>query len=160
MHRYSQKTKCMMKKWVYVVLLGMAIAGCKGPEYPPEFRSVENLRLAEVNGNTAKLKGDAVFYNPNDEKMTLRAVDVDIWIEDKEIGKVTQNEKIKIPASEEFTVPLDAEVRIEDMGIVSTLLNVLGGRKMKVRYEGHIKATMRGLPIKVPVEYDGEVRLR
>ncbi len=87
-------------------------------------------------------------------------VDVDIWIEDKEIGKVTQNDKIKIPAADEFTVPLDAEVRIEDMGIVSTILNVLGGRKMKVRYEGHIKATMRGLPIKVPVEYDGEVRLR
>ena len=160
MHRYSQKINYMKSRWVLGCLICIWAVACKGPEYPPEFRSVENLRLTEVDGNTARLKGDAVFYNPNDEKMTLRSVDVDIWLEGKEIGKVTQNEKIKIPPSDEFTVPLDAEVKIEDMGIVSTILSVLGGKKMKVRYEGHIKATMKGLPIKVPVAYDGEVRLR
>ncbi len=146
--------------WILVVMLMFGAAGCKGPEYPPEFRAVENLRLTEVNGKTATVKGDAVFFNPNEDKMTLRGVDVDVWVDGKEIGKIEQDEKIQIPPTDEFTVPLEAEVQVEDMGVVSTILNVLGGKKIEVRYVGHVKATMKGFPVKVPVDYTGEVKLR
>lgn len=144
-----------------IYLVGMlAFVGCKGPDESPELRYIENLNLTDVKGKTAYLSGDAVFYNPNDVKMTLRGVDVVIWIEGKKIGKILQDNKIKIPPSDEFRVALDAEVEIEDLGIVSTILNVLGGKKFEVKYVGHIKATMKGLPVKVPVDYTGEVRLR
>ncbi len=138
----------------------MAISSCKGPEEAPEFKYIENVRVTNVTDKEAFLNADAVFYNPNDMAMTLRGVDVDVYIEGRDIGRIEQSDKIKIPASSDFKIPLDATFNIGDVGVLNTLLGMLGGKKLKVRYMGYIKVTMNGLPVRVPVDYEGDVRLR
>ncbi len=142
------------------VLFLILIISCVRPDEAPVFRKVSNIRVSKVSGKEALLKGNALFYNPNNAKATLRKVNIDVWLEGKKIGVINQSAKTKIGALSDFTVPVDATFDIADIGILKSVLNVLGGKKMKVRYKGNIKLTYHGLPIRVPVDYEDDIRLR
>jgi LEA14-like dessication related protein len=153
--------KKLFISWVMIISVFLiSVQSCNKPEEAPEFRYVDNVKVSSVSDKEAILNGEAVFYNPNEKAMTLRGVDVDVMIEGREVGHIVQTEKIKIPATSDFRIPLDATFNIGDVGILNTLLGMLGGKKLNVRYIGFIKVTMNGLPFRVPVDYEGEVKLR
>ena len=136
------------------------IASCSTPQEPPVFKKVDNIRVTKVTGDEAVLSGQAFFFNPNDVAMTLRKVNVDVMLEDKKIGTINQDTKTKVPASADFSVPVDATFNIGDVGLLNSILSVLGGKKMKAHYVGYIKLSVHGVPIKVPIDYEEEIRLR
>jgi len=142
------------------MILVIFAASCNRPDEAPEFKYVENVKVSSVSDKEAFLNADAVFFNPNEMNMTLRGVDVDVFIEGREVGRIEQSNKIKIPAASDFKVPLDATFNIGDVGVLNTLLGMIGGKKLTVRYVGHIKVTMNGFPFRVPVDYEGDVRLK
>lgn len=134
--------------------------GCTRPEEAPEFLGVRNIKVNKVEKTTAHLNAEAYFHNPNDVKMTLRKIDVDVTMEGEKIGSIDQSTRIKIPPESDFKVPLDATFNIGDVGVLNSILGMLGGKKMKVRYEGHVKVTMHGIPMRVPVDYEDEIKIR
>lgn len=149
-------------RWIVIVLLiwSAGLNGCKQPEEAPEFKGVRNIKVSRVENTTAHLNAEAFFYNPNDVNMTLRKIDVDVSLEGEKIGEIDQSTRIKIPAESDFKVPLNAKFNMGDAGVLNSLLGMLGGKKMKVRYEGHVKVTMHGIPMRVPVDYEDEITLR
>lgn len=149
-----------MKQLLVIFLLGAIVSGCKKPEKAPVFRHVSNVKVTNVTGTEALLKGDAFFYNPNDVSMKLRKVDIDVLLEGKKIGGIKQKMQTKIPALSEFKVPVDAKFNIGEVGVLNSLLSVLGGKKMKVHYVGRIKLSIYGVPVSVPVDYEDDIRLR
>jgi len=44
--------------------------------------------------------------------------------------------------------------------LLDTLLGMLGGKKLNVHYKGALKLNYHGMPIRVPVDYKDEVRIR
>jgi hypothetical protein len=46
------------------------------------------------------------------------------------------------------------------MGFLDTIFGIIGGKKMKIEYKGSISITYKGVPIKVPVKYQSEIRVR
>lgn len=150
----------MVKQLLFFLLIATAVFSCKKPDKELEFKHVENIKVKKVTGEEVLLSADAVFYNPNDVKMKLREIDVEVYIIDNKVGKINQNIKTTIPALNDFTVPFDAVFNIKQVGGLGTLLSIMGGRKLQVRYDGHIKVTVHGVPFKVPVDYENEVRFR
>jgi LEA14-like dessication related protein len=145
-------------KILFIVLLtGLLLNSC-GPKENIEFRYVKDVI---VDANTEPLlKGNAVLYNPNKQKMKLRKVNVDVYISGKKVARVDQEPKLLIPAMAEFTVPLEVKLNIKELGFMDTLFGMLGGKKMKVRYKGTISVTYKGIPVRVPVDYESEVNFR
>jgi hypothetical protein len=80
-------------------------------------------------------------------------------VNEKKVGTVDQQMKIKIPAKGEFTVPLEVNLNMKELGFMDTVLGMLGGKKFDVRYAGHLKVTYHGIPIKVPVNYKDQIRV-
>lgn len=144
----------------YIIISLAILASCKRPDKLPEFKKVDGIRVAKVTGKEATLKGDAYFYNPNDVKMTLRKVNIDVSLEGKKIGTINHTTKTKVPALSDFKVPVDANFDLSEVGLLKSILNVLGGKKMKAHYTGFIKLTVHGVPIRVPVDYEEDVKLR
>lgn len=150
----------MIKKLLLFLIITTALFSCKKPDKELEFRHVTNIQVKKVTGKEVLLSADAVFYNPNTMKMKLRGIDVDVFLTGNKVGEINQDIKTRIPALDDFTVPFDAVFNIQEVGGLGTLLSIMGGKKLQVRYDGHIKVTVHGLPFKVPVDYENEVRFR
>lgn len=135
----------------------VAFSSCK-PEEDIVFRQIKDVVVDAASG--PKLKAQAVFYNPNSMRMKLRRINVDVFIDGKKAAQVDQSLKTVIPARGEFTVPLEVNLAMEDMGLLDTLLGMLGGKKLNVHYKGALKLNYHGMPIRVPVDYKDEVRIR
>src|SRR5690606_23766900 len=101
-----------------------------------------------------------IFYNPNKVRGRLKNISVDIYVNGKKTANVDQKLKTLIPAQSEFTVPIEVKLAMKELGFMDTVLGMIGGKKFEVRYEGYVKLSYRGVPIKVPVNYKDEIRVR
>lgn len=142
--------------WLFVLVF---LAGCI-PKEQVVLRAIENIELTPGEGTDPILKADARFYNPNKIRMKVKAIQLDVFIDGKKSARVDQKLKSVIKAQEEFTLPLEVQLSIKEIGLVDTLLGLFGGKKYLLHYKGHIKVTVKGFPLRIPVDYTKEVRLR
>jgi|SRR5690606_10182321 LEA14-like dessication related protein len=154
------------KRWslfsgMMLILAALAVSLSAISCGPKEDIQFKHIRDVVVDGSgKPKLKANAVFYNPNSIRMKLRGLAVDIFVDGKKAAQIDQEMKTEIPARSEFTVPLEVTLAAEDLSFLDTVLGMLGGRKMEVHYKGALKLNYRGMPIRVPVDYKDEVRIR
>jgi LEA14-like dessication related protein len=140
------------------LILTMAISGCKRPKEEIVLRQIRDIVVDATS--SPLLKANAVFYNPNTVRGKLKRINVDIFVDGKKAASVNQELKTLIPANAEFSVPIEVNLAIKELGFMDTLLGVIGGKKFEVRYEGSLKLSYHGVPINVPVNYRDEVRVR
>ena len=142
----------------FFLLICISMSACKAPEEEVVLRKIKDV---VVDGSSEpKLKAQAVFYNPNHHHGKLKRIEVDIFVNGKKAGEVDQKMKIDIPGRDEFTVPLEVKLAAKEFGFLDTLLGFIGGKKFNVHYKGFIKVSYHGLPLKVPVDYKDEVRVK
>ncbi|MFN3840051.1 MAG: LEA type 2 family protein [Cyclobacteriaceae bacterium] len=128
---------------------------------PKEKVVLRKIKDIVVDVNTEPvLRANAVLYNPNKLKMTLRKIDMEVFVDGKKAALINQKLKTKIPAEAEFTVPLEVNLNLKELGFFDTVLAVLGGKKMKIQYTGSIRLTYKSVPITIPVDYQDEIRVR
>lgn len=123
-----------------------------------ELRQVKNV-VADVTDHPM-LKAEALFYNPNKQQGKLKAIHIDVYVEGKKAALIDQRLKIKVPAKGEFTVPLEVKLNLKEQGLFNTLLNVIGAKKLKVRYKGHVTVNYHGIPVRVAVDHEEYVRIK
>lgn len=140
------------------LILVIITAGCKKPKEEIVLRQIKDVVVDATS--SPLLKANAVFFNPNDVRGKLRRINVDIFVDGKRAASVNQELKTLIPANAEFSVPIEVNLAIKELGFMDTLLGVIGGKKFEVRYEGSLKLSYHGVPINVPVNYRDEVRIR
>ncbi len=128
------------------------------PKEKVELRKIKDI---VVDATTEPmLRANAVLYNPNKISMTLRNIDMEVFVDGKKAALINQQLKAKVPAQAEFTVPLEVKLNLKELGIFDTLLAVLGGKKMKIRYKGFIRFIYKTVPVTIPVDYQEEIRVR
>lgn len=154
MIRYSPRV------FTFLLLAGAAflLVNCDKPDQQVVLKNIKDV---VVDGtDEPKLKATAVLYNPNSQRGKLKRIDIDIFVNGKKAGVVDQKLSTVIPAKGDFTVPLEIKLASKEFGFLNTVLSLVGGKKMKVHYKGSLKLTYHGLPIKVPIDYEDEVKVR
>jgi len=142
-----------------MVMLGVLLNGCTVKE-EVVLLAIENIELVKGTGSEPILKADARFYNPNQVRMKVREVQMEVSIDGKKAAKIDQKLKSVIKAKSEFTLPIEVQLSLNDIGLVDALLSLFGGKKYQLHYVGYIKASVKGIPVKIPVDYTREVKLR
>lgn len=142
--------------WLLCLLV---VVGCV-PKEPVVLRGIENIELAPGSGADPILKADARFYNPNQIRMKLKYIRVEVFIDGKKSALVDQQLKSTIKSKSEFSVPLEVQLSLKEIGLVDALLSLLGGKKYELHYRGYIHGSVKGLPVKIPIDYKREVKLR
>lgn len=139
------------------LLMTLLIASCA----PKEDIVLRNVRDIVVDATTEPmLKANAILYNPNNVRIKLRSAKIDVYVEGKKSGEIDQEFKMMIPSKAEFTVPLEVKLNMKELGLFDTLFGMIGGKKLKVEYKGSIKVNYKGIPVRVPVDYKSDVRLK
>ena len=124
------------------------------------FKGVKNIEVQMDDNQEPLLTAEAFFYNPNNVKMKLKEVNVDVLVNGKLSAKVRQNLKLVIPSQADFSAPVNARLSLKELGLLDTIINLIGGKKYEIQYIGFIRVAVHGITIKVPVNSKEELRIR
>lgn len=141
-----------------ILLIAFTFTHCTIPHEDIVLRSIKDVVVDAASEPT--LKANAVFYNPNSVSMRLKKINVEVYVDGKKVANVNQDLKTVIPARDEFSIPLEVKLAMKELGFMDTLFGVLGGKKFNVVYKGYLKLNYHGLPIRVPVEYSDDIRIK
>lgn len=140
-----------------IVLVAMG-SGCTAPKEKIVLRSIKDVVVDATS--EPMLRANAVFYNPNDVRGKLKKADVVISLNGTKVGHIKQDFQMAIPAKAEFTIPIEIKLAMKELGFVDTVFGMLGGKKFEVHYLGSVKVSYRGVPVKVPVDYRDNIKVR
>ena len=143
-------------QWMPLVLI-MAVA-CV-PKEQVVLRAVEIKQVETGPLGNPILKADAIFYNPNATRMRLKKIDIDVLVDGKKAARVDQHLSALIKPKSDFTVPLEVELNLKEVGLLDTILSLFGGKQYDLQFTGSLKVTVNGFPMKVPVSYKDKLRL-
>jgi LEA14-like dessication related protein len=158
MTRFSRDTISrfpFLAAFAFVLLL---FTQCEKPDQDIVLRRIKDVVVDATTEPT--LKGNAIFYNPNKIRGRIKKAKIDIFVNGKKAGSVDQDFKLAVPAQSEFTVPIEVKLAVKELGFMDTVLGLIGGKKFEVRYQGFLKLSYHGFPIKVPVDYKDDVRIK
>lgn len=145
------------KAKLFFLLIIVVFSSCA----PKDPIVLKGIRDVVVDASTEpRLKAKAVFYNPNNIRMKLKKIKVDVFVNGKKTAEIDQDFRTVIPARSEFSIPLEVKLAMKELGFFDTLFGMMGGKKMEVRYEGSLRLNYHGIPIRVPVDYTDEVRIK
>jgi LEA14-like dessication related protein len=140
------------------IVLVAVLFSCTAPKEKIVLRSIRDVVVDATS--EPMLRANAVFYNPNDVRGKLKKADVVISLNGKKVGHINQDFHMAIPAKAEFTIPIEIKLAMKELGFVDTVFGMLGGKKFEVHYLGSVKVTYRGVPVKVPVDYRDNIKVR
>lgn len=152
-----------MKKILLLFFL-LNLVGFTACEQPaePEFKTVKNLRVGKLAFDRITILGNAEFHNPNPQGIKLTATDLDVFVDDKKVGKVEQTHEIQVPAAQDFMVPIEFSFATKDVfgKMLGGALSFLGNKKVKVHLKGKATVKVVGISIPVPVDHTEEMSLK
>lgn len=140
----------------FFVLL-VAFPSCK-PKEDVQLRKIKDVIVDATS--EPLLKANAILYNPNNIRMTVKKIDMEVFVDGKKAAVIDQQLKLKVPAKDEFTVPLEVKLNMKEIGLLDAVFAVIGGKKFQVHYKGTIRLQYKGVPFSVPVNYKEEIRIR
>jgi LEA14-like dessication related protein len=141
-----------------ILVVSGSLFQCQKPDEEIVLRKIKDVVVDATSD--PMLRANAVFYNPNKVRGRIKKVKVDIYVNGKKAANVDQDFKLVVPSQSEFTVPIEVKLAMKELGFMDTVLGLIGGKKYEVRYEGFLKLSYHGIPIKVPVDYKDEVRIK
>lgn len=132
--------------------------GCQSFVKDIEFKRLEKVSISNIKNKNASLKGTFVLYNPNPVKIDLKNANFDVWLDGKEIGKISQTIDALLPAKGEADVTLEMDIDLADVwtiekgGILDMGLKLLRNEDLIVRYKGAFKTGKSAVSIPIKVE--------
>lgn len=144
------------------LLLGMMVSlqGCFDYE-EVEFKGVQNVSVLERTDNVLKLQIDVKVDNPNTFNIKVRKSTMDIYINDKYVGKTHLDDKIVLKKKTEDVYAV--VLRADPKDVIKAAMGSLGGLlkgNVTVRLKGDVKGSVYGVSKKVPVDVKEEINLR
>lgn len=142
-----------------LLLTVVTVSACEMPQQAPVFKNVTQVKTTKVTGANLNLTANAIFFNPNDMAMRLKGIEIDVLLEGKKVGHISQREKIRIPSKADFTVPLNVDLDLKQAGMINGIFGMLSGKKMQAEFKGYVRISKNAIVMKVPVQYSEKIKL-
>ena len=142
--------------WLLILVM---VGGCSLKE-EVVLKALENIELSAGNGAQPLLKANAIFYNPNQIRLKVKGIKLEVFIDGKKAAFIDQKLRTTVKAQSEFTIPLEVQLSFKEIGLFDALAGIFGGKQHELHYTGYIKVSVRGVPLKIPVDYSKGVKLR
>lgn len=150
-----------MRKTLILLTTIFTVFSCTVKE-KPQFVKIENIKVKESTSSYLVLNADAFFLNPNDLGGTLKSDGIKIIINNNEIATVS-SEPFKVPAKEEFSIPLKAQIPLDSIindKNIGGLIGSLFSQKINVKYKGNITYKALGFSYDYPVDIVQDVKIK
>lgn len=123
----------------------------------PTYLATENLRISGVGFKRSELSADLKFYNPNAQQLQLKSADIDIYIQNRFLGKAGFDNLLNLPPMDTFYVPIKAVIAMRD--VLPNAVQILLKDSVNVRIDGTVRAGKGGFFKNVAIKYEGRQSL-
>lgn len=153
-----------MKNILYLFVIILIITSCSVNKQPV-FIKVDNVKLISVASDTIKLKADVFFENPNDVGGKIATDKIKVLVNGEEVAQVFSDE-FKVPASNEFSIPLIAHIPTKNIfntkkeGVLGGLLNSLLTNKVTIRIKGNLEYVVFGFKRDFLIDKTQEIKIK
>jgi LEA14-like dessication related protein len=150
-----------MYRYLHILLIALLLSSC-GIYKDVEVVNVGDIRFTEMGQDGIKAEVDLRIDNPNAYKVKLTESDIDVWINDAEVGKVRLAEKLTLNKRSEEDVVLKLSSNYDELSpdFLQTALSLLFLNKARFKAKGYVKGKAFLVSKKVDVAVDDEVELR
>lgn len=151
----------MIRGIIFLIFVALGLSSCNKPE-SPQFKQLENIVVNLESLTTANLHAEAILFNPNKNTITIKGADIDILMGDKVIAVLEEDYNIKAVGNEDFMVPLDVKIRLQDLNLnaIGAAFGLIGDSGQEIRYLGKIKVKAYGVPFSVKVDYTDIINIK
>lgn len=152
---------CFMRifKTMLLITIAATCLSCAGLENI-EVGDIEDVNLSRVAGSTIEFEVLMPIKNPSSFRLRISGVDLDCYINNEYIGKISNVENVLIPSrsSELYTFQMRVEFSNILKGALS-MYNFFLDREAEIMVQG--KLSVRSFPFKrnIPVEEKTTLRL-
>ncbi len=150
-----------MKKFIMLSTIAIGLLSCSVNE-KPEFLRIENIKIVESTSEHITLSADAFFLNPNDIGGELKSEGIKVFVNDEEMTTIS-SESFEVPAKEEFSIPLQANIpskRILNTNTLESVFNSILNQKIKVQYLGVIEYKVLGFSHTYDIDRTEDVKIK
>ena len=143
-----------MAKWSFLPVIGLVflLSGCHSFQ-APQFRRVQNLRVAKWDFSHPVVAADIVYYNPNNIGFDFRGAEVDLHLDSLWLGHTVIDTSVHVGPNSEFVIVLPIQLDLQHLlqNGLQTYLN----RQVDVRVDGTVRGSKAGIVRKFPIHYEG-----
>lgn len=147
---------CLMRSVIYFLFFAVLLSSCVGKLKEPELIDVDNIKLGGA-GKLNSLSGDVRLFNPNKQNLSFKSGNLDIYVEDRLLGKTVLDSLIKVPKLDTFLIPV--KIDLQTNNLLSNALSFAFKDSLKVRFEGKVKVGRSGMYITRPVRYETKEKI-
>ena len=142
-----------MKKIFIIIFL--SLYGCK-PIEPVDFVEINNVLIKNSKNNELNISADIVLNNPNNAKITITKIDVEIYAEEILIVKINEQSPRQLLNLAESTINVNGEVDIKNLEKFINkkgLAIILGNEDVGLHFKGEIEAKAYGIKDVINIDY-------
>ncbi len=151
----------MKKTHIWWLVLGLlATQMACSPLQEPEFRGVQNMKVVS-QGDAFVVNAEAIMFNPNKKNLKLYEIDLDVNINEANVGHILDSTEVDVPANEVFYVPVRVTVPTKVImgNLISSFFSAAEDRKVEVQYKGHVRMKALGFKFKLPINAKSKIKL-
>jgi|10_taG_2_1085330.scaffolds.fasta_scaffold119957_2 LEA14-like dessication related protein len=116
--------------------------------------NITSIGLSEVN-----IDADFEIKNKGKIQIDISELDLDIYLNEVYVGKMNEVKTIKISPNQTTTTPI--QIALDTSKVWQNIGGILSSstfENMNMRFKGHGKSTLLGIPIKLPINYEDKVK--
>ena len=148
--------KCIVYLLLPCLVLVAVLAGC-GKPLAPEYRSIENLRVNSLGIGESAISADLKYFNPNNFSLKLKHGEVDVYLNNRFLGKTILDTLTVIPARDSFYIPVSMKVDMKQ--VYSNALDILLSNEVLIKLDGFARMGKTGIFFNLPIKYEGKQKL-
>jgi LEA14-like dessication related protein len=123
----------------------------------PEFKSLENFKLAQFGLSESTITADLVFFNPNKYGYKIRSFEADIQLNKRLLGRSVSNKEIEIDKLAPFRIPVEMKVNMRNLPL--NTLNLFTKDSVTVNADGFVLVGIKGVYKQIPIHYEGKQKV-
>jgi LEA14-like dessication related protein len=140
-----------------LVLVGLVLVESCQSYQAPQFRRIENLKVAHFDFSHPLVTADVIYYNPNGIGFDFKGANLDIYLDSLWLGHTVIDTSVHVSPHSEFDIVLPLQLDLQRL--IQSGLQTYLNRKVNVRVEGMVHGSKAGIPKKFPIHYEGEQEL-
>ena len=158
MNNFPDNNKKMKSSFslLFISILIALFCSCSRIE-EPQFKELKKVSIEKFGLGKTCIKADLLFYNPNSFGVTLKEMNLDLFVDGSLMGHTNQDVDLKIDRKGDFTIPL--KIELETKKTIKNLFTGLVKGEANVSVKGEIKVSKAGITKMVPINYSASQKV-